>query len=120
MQPTTPLLSRAARKLKLTSKQAGPNYYKGYGSGAMGRHTKHGGYVIEWHKVRTFVVPTIRDDFYMTPFVSKRIDKPKNMYAVTSAGDADGKAKTERDQGPLSGWRFLEECRRVKMEKRRR
>ena len=23
----------------------------------MGRHTKHGGYVIEWNKVRTYVVP---------------------------------------------------------------
>jgi large subunit ribosomal protein L41 len=23
----------------------------------MGRHTKHGGYIIEWEKVRTYAVP---------------------------------------------------------------
>lgn len=29
----------------------------------MGRHTKHGGYVIEWRKVRTYVVPAGLKDF---------------------------------------------------------
>ena len=29
----------------------------------MGRHTKHGGYVIEWHKVRNYVVPDGLKDF---------------------------------------------------------
>ena len=29
----------------------------------MGRHTKHGDYVIEWHKVRTYVVPQALKDF---------------------------------------------------------
>lgn len=31
----------------------------GTGSGAMGRHTKRGGYFIEWEKVRAFVVPDL-------------------------------------------------------------
>jgi large subunit ribosomal protein L41 len=27
----------------------------------MGRHTKKGGYVIDWNKVRTFVVPDLEN-----------------------------------------------------------
>ncbi len=45
------------------TKQVSNGYYKGTGSGAMGRHTKHGGYVIEWHKVRNYVVPEGLKDF---------------------------------------------------------
>jgi hypothetical protein len=33
----------------------------GTGSGAMGRHTKRGGYLIDWNKVRTYVVPDLTD-----------------------------------------------------------
>ena len=58
MRATAPL-SRSIHRLGLTTKQA-PNkggYYKGTGTGAMGRHTKHGGYIIDWRKVRTYVVP---------------------------------------------------------------
>ncbi|KAL9101316.1 MAG: hypothetical protein Q9163_003405, partial [Psora crenata] len=58
MRPT-PSLARKLTRLRLTTKQAANRggYYKGTGSGPMGRHTKHGGYIIEWHKVRTYVVP---------------------------------------------------------------
>jgi hypothetical protein len=31
----------------------------GTGSGAMGRHTKNGGYLVDWNKVRSFVVPDL-------------------------------------------------------------
>jgi Mitochondrial ribosomal protein L27 len=33
----------------------------GTGSGAMGRHTKRGGYLVDWNKVRTYVVPDMTD-----------------------------------------------------------
>ena len=56
MKPTASLYSRL-RRLPLTTKQVKNGFYKGTGSGAMGRHTKHGGYIIEWQKVRTYVVP---------------------------------------------------------------
>ena len=56
MKPTPALYSRL-RRLPLTTKQVSNGFYKGTGTGAMGRHTKHGGYVIEWRKVRTYVVP---------------------------------------------------------------
>jgi hypothetical protein len=57
----TPSLGRALRRLALTTKQAGKDYYKGTGSGSMGRHTKYGGYRIDWSKVRTYIVPDLSD-----------------------------------------------------------
>lgn len=58
MQPTT-VLQRSIRRLALTTKQVNGGYYKGTRSGSMGRHTKHGGYIINWDKVRTYVVPSL-------------------------------------------------------------
>jgi len=58
MQPTN-VLHRAIRRLQLTTKQVNGGYYKGTRSGAMGRHTKHGQYIIDWDKVRTYVVPDL-------------------------------------------------------------
>ena len=42
-----------ARRLALTTK-SGHNYYKGTRTGSMGDHTKHGGFRIDWDKVRTY------------------------------------------------------------------
>jgi large subunit ribosomal protein L41 len=58
--PTAPL-GRALRRLALTTKGAGKDYYKGTGSGSMGSHTKYGGYRIDWSKVRTYKVPDLKD-----------------------------------------------------------
>lgn len=58
----------AARFLKLTTKMANKGFYKGTGTGSTGRHTKHGGYVIEWEKVRTYVVPKNLKDFNVRQF----------------------------------------------------
>jgi len=57
------ITSRPYRKLRLTTKDINKGFYKGTGSGSMGRHTKHGGYVIEYRKVRTYVVPEGLGDF---------------------------------------------------------
>lgn len=62
MRPTQALFRRL-RRLALTTKQANKGFYKGTGSGSMGRHTKHGGFEIEWDKVRTYVVPKNLKDF---------------------------------------------------------
>lgn len=62
MQPTAPLFRRL-RRLALTTKMVNGGYYKGTGSGSMGRHTKHGGYVLDYQKVRTYVVPKDLRDF---------------------------------------------------------
>lgn len=47
------------RRLRLTTKDVNKGYYKGTGTGSMGRHTKHGGYIIDWNKVRTYVCPPL-------------------------------------------------------------
>jgi len=60
MQPTQPL-QRAIRRLALTTKQGPHNFYKGNCTGAMGTHTKYGGYKIDWAKVRTYVCPDLAE-----------------------------------------------------------
>lgn len=55
----TDILLRPYRKLRLTVKDVNKGYYKGTRTGSMGRHTKKGGYIIEYEKVRTYVVPSL-------------------------------------------------------------
>ena len=61
MRPTQALAVGRYRHVRLTTKDVGGGFYKGNRTGSMGRHTKHGGYVIEWAKVRTYVGPELKD-----------------------------------------------------------
>lgn len=63
MRPTQALFVGKYRHLKLTTKDVGRGFYKGNRTGSMGRHTKYGGFVIEWNKVRTYTVPQSLKDF---------------------------------------------------------
>lgn len=63
MRPTSALSVGKYRHLKLTTKDVNKGFYKGNRTGAMGRHTKYGGYVIDWNKVRTYAVPEGLKDF---------------------------------------------------------
>lgn len=56
-------MARTFRKLPLTTKDINKGFYKGTGTGSMGSHTKFGGYIIDWQKVRTYVVPPGLDSF---------------------------------------------------------
>lgn len=58
----TPSLQRALRRLALTTKQGPKGYYKGNRTGTIGKHTKWGGYTINYERVRTYVVPENLDD----------------------------------------------------------
>jgi len=60
MRPTTSLAIKF-RKLKLTTKDVNKGFYKGNRTGSMGRHTRFGGYKIEWEKVRTYPVPHLEE-----------------------------------------------------------
>ena len=60
MRPTQSL-AISFRKLRLTTKDVNKGFYKGNRTGSMGRHTKYGGYIIEWEKVRTYAVPDLSD-----------------------------------------------------------
>ncbi|KAI7089678.1 hypothetical protein KC356_g2296 [Hortaea werneckii] len=90
MQPT-PILQRAIKRLALTTKQGPHNYYKGNRTGAMGSHTKYGGYRVDWKKVRTYVCPDL-SDFQLTPFVARRVEARKDSFAHTETkSPMDGK-----------------------------
>ncbi|KAL1588628.1 hypothetical protein WHR41_02357 [Cladosporium halotolerans] len=90
MRPTAPLF-RAIRRLPLNTKQAGKDFYKGNRTGAMGWHTKYGGYKIDYKKVRTYICPDL-SDFNLTPFVAKRIEKvAENWEHHESKSAVDGK-----------------------------
>ncbi|KAH8722633.1 hypothetical protein GQ44DRAFT_711740 [Phaeosphaeriaceae sp. PMI808] len=72
----TPSLQKMLRRLPLSPKQAGKEYYKGNRVGSMGTINKWGGFKADWSKVRTFVYPvngTTRSE--LTPFVSETIEK---------------------------------------------
>ena len=88
MQPTRLLQASAFRKLRLTTKDTNKGFYKGTGTGSTGHHTKYGGYVIDWNKVRTYVVPPL-DGFKvrfppfslslsMCPSIAKLLPHPLN------------------------------------------
>jgi hypothetical protein len=49
-------------------------FFTGTRTGAMGRHTKKGGYIIDYNKVRTFVVPNL-EGCELRPYVSHRTEK---------------------------------------------
>ena len=70
MKPTQALLKGLTRRLRLTTKQVNKGYYKGTRTGSMGRHTKHGGYLIEPYKVRTYVVPPTLSEFKVSTLSS--------------------------------------------------
>ncbi|KAI9844527.1 MAG: hypothetical protein M1838_002154 [Thelocarpon superellum] len=91
----TQILFRRLRRLALTTKQVNGGYYKGNRTGSMGRHTKHGGYIIEWDKVRTYVVPSGLRDFQLTPFVTRTMKPTRGRFQGLS-------------KGPLSAERYLE------------
>lgn len=59
MQPTRVLQALRYRRLRLTTKDVNKGFYKGTRTGSMGRHTKHGGFIVEWDKVRTYVCPPL-------------------------------------------------------------
>ncbi|KAH6647632.1 putative ribosomal protein [Truncatella angustata] len=103
MQPTARLLfqprltfTRKFRKLPLTTKDMNKGFYKGTRTGSVGRHTKFGGYVIEWDKVRTYVVPAGLDTFKLSPFVTNKIVKTKGRYEGFAAGPSEPLLYLER------------------------
>ncbi|GAB0134561.1 hypothetical protein EsDP_00002926 [Epichloe bromicola] len=89
MRPTQVLSVGRYRHLKLTTKDVGKGFYKGNRTGSMGRHTKYGGYVIEWNKVRTYAVPSGLKDFKLTPFVSREVRAQSGDYKGLEKGPQD-------------------------------
>lgn len=62
MRPTQQLFKKY-RHLRLTTKDINKGYYKGNRTGTIGTHTKHGGFIVDYSRVRTYVVPEGLKDF---------------------------------------------------------
>ena len=81
-------VARRFRKLPLTTKDINKGFYKGTGTGSMGQHTKFGGYVIDWQKVRTYAVPAGLDAF-----------KVRTTSRLSFLGTGNGMGVARRDEG---------------------
>jgi hypothetical protein len=57
MKPSLVLM----RRLAFTTKEVGRGFYRGTRTGSMGAHTEYGGYILDYRKVRNYVVPEIVD-----------------------------------------------------------
>ena len=116
MRPTQALLKRSGlRRLPLTTKQGPHNFYKGNRTGSMGRHTKYGGYIVDFNKVRTYVVPDL-SDFYVSIEKNEyeRLDEilmDVTVDAVRGEADREGEGSLRVDRDTESdGWqRVFEE-----------
>ncbi|KAH6563585.1 hypothetical protein BASA50_003190 [Batrachochytrium salamandrivorans] len=62
-------LVRGAVRRRLTTKDGNKNFYKGTGSGRMGRFTQKGEYVVEPWRLRQYIVPDL-SRCELKPFVS--------------------------------------------------
>jgi len=55
----TPALQGTIRRLPLSPKQAGKEYYKGNRVGSMGTINRYGNFTPDWAKIRTYVFPVL-------------------------------------------------------------
>ncbi|KAK2758170.1 hypothetical protein FQN54_004014 [Arachnomyces sp. PD_36] len=79
VKPTQPMMAR----LRLTTKQVNGGYYKGNRTGSMGYFERNRRYVIDYSKVRTYVVPEGLADFKLSPFVTLRMEPTKSTFTKT-------------------------------------
>ena len=62
---------KGATRRVFTSKNGNKNYYKGKGTGAMGQHTRHADYIVDYSRIRQFVVPSLVG-FSLGPYLDAR------------------------------------------------
>ncbi|KAI9106177.1 mitochondrial ribosomal protein L27-domain-containing protein [Phlyctochytrium arcticum] len=67
-------LARGATRGVMNSKQGNKNFYKGTGSGRMGRWTARGRFLLEPWRFRSWEIPEL-SNCELKPFVSKNADK---------------------------------------------
>ena len=78
----------------------------------MGRHTKGGGYIIEWRKVRTYVAPANLAEFKVASFICKISMRTSSLVLQLTPFVRGRPTLGHPDyagdpKGPLSGDRYL-------------
>ncbi|ODQ67438.1 hypothetical protein NADFUDRAFT_81913 [Nadsonia fulvescens var. elongata DSM 6958] len=78
------------KRVALTTKQGNKSFYKGTGSSGIGQHTKKGGYILDWAKVRTYTVPAGLNNTSIKPFVDSNLPEVRNTFQGYRRGPMDG------------------------------
>lgn len=112
MKPTQ-CLQKTLRRLPLSTKQAGREYYKGNRVGSMGTLDKYGRFHPDYSKIRTFVYPAkgtknfevwgcgtnlpqhqtnnrVADSIRLAPYIREHADKLGGVGACAGADDRRG------------------------------
>ncbi|KAF1832241.1 hypothetical protein BDW02DRAFT_571233 [Decorospora gaudefroyi] len=81
----TPSLQKTLRRLPLSPKQAGKEYYKGNRVGSLGTITRFGNFRPDWSKIRTYVVPETGKgaSMMLSPFVDAGVEKVEELSVGT-------------------------------------
>ncbi|KAF2674041.1 hypothetical protein BT63DRAFT_419353 [Microthyrium microscopicum] len=127
-KPTQPL-QRTLKRLKLTTKQAAVKggYYKGNRTGSMGWHTKHGGYIIDLRKVRTYVAPIEHmERSVLSPFVTMSDTDPPGSLPLHQIPRKQVEERLkqrafeetllETYTGPVTGETFIKKWKEVQID----
>lgn len=78
------------KRVPLTTKDGNKTMYKGTRSSGIGRHTRYGGYTINWDKVRTFTVPK-NYNADLKPLLSHNLPELKHQFKGYNKGYTDPK-----------------------------
>lgn len=74
------LTTRGSKRHALTTKQGNKHYYKGTGSSGYGFFNKAGKYIINWSRVRTYVVPADLQHTELKALVSPNVPEIYQKY----------------------------------------
>lgn len=80
------MTKRGSKRHPLTSKQGNKHYYKGTGSSGYGRLNAAGTYVVDWKKVRTYVVPADLNTTDLKALVSPNVPEIHQRFAGYTDG----------------------------------
>ncbi|KAM3159973.1 60S ribosomal protein L27, mitochondrial [Lachancea thermotolerans] len=79
----------------LTTKQGNKTMYKGTRSSGIGKHTRYGGYTIQWDKVRTYVTPK-NFNTELKPLVSHNLPELRHSFSGYQKGALDSRLYFEK------------------------
>ncbi|EGV66075.1 60S ribosomal protein L27, mitochondrial [Yamadazyma tenuis] len=84
------LTKSGSKRQALTTKQGNKNYYKGTRSSGIGKLNNAGNYMVDWTKVRTYVVPADISSVSFKPLVSPNSPQLEQRYVGYADGPKDG------------------------------
>ncbi|KAF1922960.1 uncharacterized protein M421DRAFT_76557 [Didymella exigua CBS 183.55] len=99
----TPALQGTLRRLPLSTKQAGREYYKGNRVGSMGTINRYGKFTPDWNKIRTYVFPVHGvKNAELTPFVAETVQKTR----TTDSNQSEVYPKRFTGEDYLRAWKM--------------